>query len=456
MRWALRRPWLAIPALLLANCWLALALWDAVQGERSDVVFWTGAAFVVVALVALVLVTVRFLRRLFRRPDPAGRAPDHYDQELLDKHRPVVRLDRQYDYCLLSAAAAAGNEGNLLRRFDGEVIAGRHGMPALDLELLSHLASDPEARDDDCVSMAPDYPGDARQWERSTDHPPCVYGRVVEDGERKWLQYWFWLYYNPKNLFGFGKHEGDWEMVQIGLGRDGDPEVATYAQHEAGETRKFKQGPRDMDLMGHRPVVYIAPYSHASYFKGGITHPYLVGIDQAVYPFDGGPNDSELPVVPFAEWVKWKGRWGNSERTIARRIGNGPPSPSCQGPEWDRPAAWHRRMGTRWLRVRLGRAIHRLGRNTYPPPPQIREVRRDGNRVHVHYLLLSKRLRRARHLYLTVHDGDYVIASRPVRNPGSEGHETLVLTGHPGAVTVYASAFNRLRQRSELTSLGET
>ena len=84
-RWALRRPWrpwLVLPALLLANGWLVVALWDAVQGERSDVVFWTGPAFVVVALVALVLVTVRFLRRLFRRPDPAGRALDHYDQEL--------------------------------------------------------------------------------------------------------------------------------------------------------------------------------------------------------------------------------------------------------------------------------------------------------------------------------------------------------------------------------------
>ena len=246
-------------------------------------------------------------------------------------------------------------------------------------------------------------------------------------------------------------------MVEIAPGPSGDPEVATHAQHEAGETRRFKQGPGTFDLVGQRPVVYIAPYSHASYFKGGITHPYLVGIDQAVYPFEGGPNDSELRVVPFGEWVKWKGRWGNSERTIARRIGNGPPSPSCQGPKWDRPAVLASPDGhAPWLRVPFGRAIHWLGRHTYPPPPQLREVRRDGNRVHVHYLLLSKRLRRARHLYLTVHDGDYVIASRPVRKPGREGHETLVLSGHPGAVTVYASAFNRLRQRSDLTSLEGT
>ena len=140
-----------------------------------------------------------------------------------------------------------------------------------------------------------------------------------------------------------------------------------------------------MDLVGHRPVVYIAPQPHASYFKGGVTHPYLVGIDQAVHPFEDGPNDPDLRVVPFGEWVNGKGRWGNSERSIARRIGNGPPSPSCQGPKSDRPAAWHRRMSVRWWRVRLGRVIHRLGKRTFPLPPQLLEIQRDGNHVHVHY-----------------------------------------------------------------------
>lgn len=73
------------------------------------------------------------------------------------------------------------------------MIARARHEPALDLNLLSEYASDPNARDDDCISMAPDYPGDARRWEHCQKHPRCVYGRVVEDRGRTWLQYWFWL-----------------------------------------------------------------------------------------------------------------------------------------------------------------------------------------------------------------------------------------------------------------------
>ena len=60
---------------------------------------------------------------------------------------------------------------------------------------------------------------------------------MKEDGGRVWLQYWMWSYYNPKHLLGLGKHEGDWEVVQIGLADAGEPEVATFSQHEGGEAR---------------------------------------------------------------------------------------------------------------------------------------------------------------------------------------------------------------------------
>ena len=61
---------------------------------------------------------------------------------------------------------------------------------------------------------------------------------MKEDGGRTWLQYWLWCYYNPKHLLGWGKHEGDWEVVQIGL--DGEtPDVLTYSQHENGEARDW-------------------------------------------------------------------------------------------------------------------------------------------------------------------------------------------------------------------------
>jgi hypothetical protein len=371
--------------------------------------------------------------------------PDE-SRELLERHRPLLRFDPQYDYRVLAARSAVGNAGNLLRRPDGEVLARSGGAPPLTLDTLSGYPAGLEQRFDDCLSMAPDYPGDARRMEWEEEHRGHIYGRVVEDGGRTWLQYWFWLYYNPKNLFGLGKHEGDWEMVQVGLGADGSPEVATYAQHDSGEARGWDRVERLPDDP-RRPVVYVAPLSHASYFEAG-THPYFVGID---HPYADGPA-SDLPVMPFGRWVRWKGRWGNSERTIARRIGNGPRSPRWQGPKWDRPAAWHRSMSGRRPRVLLGRAAHALGNLTYPAPPRVTGVRLEPGRALIEHELGGDGRRAGRHLYLTVHEQHYVIASRVLRRAERAGITTVLLPEGRHPTAVMASAYNRLRQRSDVAA----
>lgn len=120
-------------------------------------------------------------------------------------------------------------------------------------------------------------------------------------------------------------------MVQIGLGPSGEPEAATYAQHDSGEQRPFKQGPKAMDLVERdgalHPVVYVAPYSHPSYFKGGVAHPYVLGID---HPFGEGPED-EPPVVPFGDWVLGPlGKQRAHRRRPDRRWG---PQPGLPGPQ---------------------------------------------------------------------------------------------------------------------------
>jgi hypothetical protein len=48
--------------------------------------------------------------------------------------------------------------------------------------------------------------------------PPVVgYHRAIEGAGLWWHQFWLWYLYNPKT-FGAnaGKHEGDWEFVQLG------------------------------------------------------------------------------------------------------------------------------------------------------------------------------------------------------------------------------------------------
>ena len=257
------------------------------------------------------------------RPGSAEPIADAIDAlAVLERHKPVLRFDRQYDYRLLSVLGMVENTGNLLRTADGEVIARVGGDPALSLELLTAYPDGREPKPDDCLCEAPDVLGDARRMEGDPRYSGRLYGRLVaDDGARVWLQYWFWLYYNPKNLFGFGKHEGDWEMIQIGLGADGRPEVLAYAQHDSGEARKADEAEWIERDGARHPVVYVSPLSHAAYFESG-THPYPIGID---HPYGDGP-ESWPAVEPFGDWVHWPGRWGNTERVIARKIGNGPPS----------------------------------------------------------------------------------------------------------------------------------
>jgi hypothetical protein len=365
--------------------------------------------------------------------------------ELLRRHRPLLRYDRQYDYRASSALTIVANPGNLLRTSDGEVIA-RVGdeSAALSLELLTSYPENLEPDAGDCLSEAPDFLGDARRMEREERFAGRLYGRVVEDGGITWLQYWFWLYYNPKHLFGFGKHEGDWEMVQVGLGEDGEPRLATYAQHDTGEARGWHELEAVRDADGVRPVVYVAPLSHASYFEPG-THPYPVGID---HPYGDGP-EALLPLDSFGPWVEWPGRWGNTERVILGAIGSGPRSPAHQDPKWSSPAAFHRRCRRRRLRALIGRLLHGLGRATFPLPPEI-DARLEGQAAVIDYRLRQARFRRARHLYVTVHDADRVIASRVVRDAPGSGRESVRLPYRPDRPAVWASAFNGFRQRSDL------
>jgi hypothetical protein len=103
-----------------------------------------------------------------------------------------------------------------------------------------------------------------------------VYGRAVEVGRRTVLQYWFFYYYNfysyqdPPSNFIWQAHEGDWEVVNVVLGGDGEPRFVGYSQHCLGERRIWSKTPR---WNGHHPIVYVARGSHANYFEAG-THSF--------------------------------------------------------------------------------------------------------------------------------------------------------------------------------------
>lgn len=355
------------------------------------------------------------------------------------------------------------NPGNLLLRGDGAVIARSSATdgPALTLDFLAGYPSDMEPQGADRLDEAADELADARQLQANPDYADRVYGRVLVDGGRKWLQYWLWLYYNPKHLLGFGRHEGDWELVQIALGALQEPELVTFAQHSAGENRAWSEVEHHSSPDGVHPVVYVAPLSHASYFEAG-THFYLfpLGADS---PDGAGP--AVLPQLEFfGAWVEWPGRWGNSEGVLGdwargRLGGRSPTGPAHQGDKWRSPSRFHERVKRRAAERSLagvGGPLWKLGKRTYPPAPTAIDAHLKGASVVVEYRLSEKPIRPSRQLWITVHTDDQAqatLTSRVVRVTSAKGSETLPLPLSPDTCLVRASAFNRLRQRSDLAEV---
>ena len=357
----------------------------------------------------------------------------------LERHRPALVYDPQEAYRAMSAASITDYRDNALKRGNGSIVA-RAGS-GLSLALLSAY----DVRDGDRLDEAGDPLPASRRFQDDPAYRERVYARVKPHGDRVWLQYWLWCYYNPKHLLGFGKHEGDWEVVQVGLGADGEPEVATYSQHAEGEARDWE----DVRRQGDHPIVYVAPLSHACYFEPG-AQPYVFGVDN--------PDDSLPPVLPqleeFGSWARWTGRWGNSTGGIGggKFGGRSPAGPGRQKVKWDTPSTWHSRSRARTPLRKGSRVVREAGKATYPKLRSI-EARREGNRMLVDYALDPAPQRRASRLLVTLHPGDAeqeVLVSCPEKLEGPTGTvDVPVPPGVEGDLVVRASAYNVLRQRSD-------
>src|SRR4051812_14922722 len=100
-------------------------------------------------------------------------------------------------------------------------------------------------------------------------HPPDVaYGRAVQArGGRTWLQYWFLYAANPQDrgIVRTGRHEGDWEVVQVELDPGGRARQAVFAEHSWARACAWAA----IERRGPAPVVYVANGSHAAYPQAG-------------------------------------------------------------------------------------------------------------------------------------------------------------------------------------------
>lgn len=153
------------------------------------------------------------------------------------------------------------------------------------------------------------------------------YRREVEDGGLTWIQYWLWYLYNPKIFVGVaGKHEGDWEFVQVGY-RDGEPFATTVSQHHSGGKRPW----RKVEQRDGRPLIYVARDSHANFFEA------TDEIEEFADDADGkGAELADLEWREFGPWASWYGRWGNSTGD-----GKSPQSPGQQCTRFYLPRTYH-------------------------------------------------------------------------------------------------------------------
>ena len=305
--------------------------------------------------------------------------------DLLQRHRPVVRYDSQEVYFADSAAIWTNASGNVLRRDTGEIIAV--ASPAGDQQQLgldflaehSYPGGPPVLAGDVISDPARDYASQAATLHQQIRYRNRMYVQAGTGSDgRLWLQYWFFYFYNDYNLLGplvhAGLHEGDWEMIQLRLDEtQAVPDFAVYAQHAHAQAKDWA----DLESVDHRPVIYPARGSHASYFTRG-THWTGVWFDHA----DGRRHTPDLALEIIADgddgydWIYWPGHWGD---TTPR---GGLDSTSPTGP------AGHAQWGDPVLLLEKAHEHARLVRPpapVAPPAPTITATRQPDGELQLTY-----------------------------------------------------------------------
>ena len=298
-----------------------------------------------------------------------------------------------------------------------------------------------------------------------------AYGRVKpEGGGGIFLQYWLFYADNPCVLPP-GRHDGDWELVQVRVERTGDGFEATQvtlAEHGKPVTKKVEAAAAERG-----PEVFVAVDSHACYFKSG-AQPMLPLSDTCQPVAAGGVKPAVVP-FPLAEddgdWAHWSGRWGmdGAEGTrvalrlglkntppILRRLnfgaGESPPSPGLQS-SWPSPEAFAG-SGARRKRftVALRQLAHFIGRLTWPREAPVVSVERiDEGRYAIEARPAGRLLRRIARVSVALDEQTAGGNLRPLamysvrtRDPAE-----VFKVAHGGELAWRAAGYNFLRQRGE-------
>jgi hypothetical protein len=269
---------------------------------------------------------------------------------LLERFRPEVRYDSLESYFADSAAVISNRPGNVLKRQNGTVIATAGVPPApLTLDFL-HPTRYPNGLVVDSTDyideVGNDYEVQAREMHAEAQYANKVHGRVVVDATgTRWLQYWFFHYYDDPGFVGFGTHEGDIEMIQLRLDARDQPDAATYAQHRSGVQATWNQVELTDSPDGPVPVTYSARGSHANLLRAGqqfstrsLVPDHNDGLGPRIRPDLVVLSDSATP------WSLWPGTWGGTRASgLFGGIGIAANSPAALATHraWHDPAGFH-------------------------------------------------------------------------------------------------------------------
>lgn len=299
------------------------------------------------------------------------------DEELLTRYSPRLRYDSQGSFAADSPAIVTDRGAprpNVLRADGSSILAeGGAGQTGLNIDFLrsgNYLTGAPARKSDYLDEVGRDYIEQARAM-HLPQYRDRVHGHIAEEDGERWLQYWFFYYYNDKAFLGVGLHEGDWEMVQLRLTASDEPVEMTFAQHTHGQRCAWS----DVEKDDSHPIVYVARGSQASYPSPGLHDAPLVK-DRA----DGLGADVLPAVVVIASdspgWVAWPGRWGST------KAGTFLESDSPRGPafhkQWKHPRAFDKDAR------KVDPSGISLAAVPIPPAPEI-EVSRVGDRAVVRY-----------------------------------------------------------------------
>lgn len=276
---------------------------------------------------------------------------------LVEKHAPVMMIRKQEDplcgtegeqYQPMPVDAIFGDPRVrlMVNRRDGGVepvtsAPDRREIAASDDRHFIDLPGQPLG--DTCV-----YSKDFDALKRAGKAPVTIYAHIARERGQSGiaLQYWFFWYFNQFNDL----HEGDWEGMQLTFDADTpeqalrqEPGEMILFQHAGGERAEWSD--TKVEKEGHRPVVYPAAGSHATFYMPAIfvqngARGSGVGCDITAEPLRRiEPSALLLPDEPpdrgEFSWLSFDGRWGQKENGF----NNGPTGPQTKD-QWSAPFTW--------------------------------------------------------------------------------------------------------------------